>query len=212
MRALAAAFFLAVVPAVAAAGSDSSIRCAGGLVALGDATVDLLGKCGEPTLREGHADLYSVVYHTASGAPARATAVGIERWTYDFGPQRFVVVVTVTAGKVTAIENGGYGYTKAEPVAVTMRRARCEPSALHVGDLKLDVLTRCGEPAVSERRDDLLRLGANVGAGVAVTRTTAITVEVWTYDFGPQTFVRFVTLEDGVVTRIDTGSHGYAQR
>ncbi len=42
-------------------------------------------------------------------------------------------------------------------------------------------------------------------------RTAAVVVEVWTYDFGPQTFVRFVVLEDGVVTRVDTGHHGYAR-
>jgi hypothetical protein len=203
MRALAAALALAVLPGLAAAGSDGSIRCAGGLVSLGDATIDLLGKCGDPALREGQA-LYPVIVYAASGAAMRAVAVGVERWTYDFGPQRFVVVVSVSGGKVTAIENGGYGYTRTEPAAVTFRRARCEPSALHVGDLKLDALSRCGEPALAERRDDLLR---TFGEG-----TRIVAVEVWTYDFGPQTFVRFVTLEDGVIARIDTGSHGYAQR
>jgi hypothetical protein len=212
MRALAAAILLAALPAAAVAGSDSSIRCAHGLVSLGDATVDLLGKCGEPTLRDGHAELTSIVYTTAGRAPARAIAVGVEHWTYDFGPQRFIVMVTVTGGKVTAIENGGYGYVKAEPAAVTLRRAGCEPSALHVGDTKLDLLARCGEPTLAERRDDLVRLVADAANGVILTRTVIVPVEVWTYDFGPQTFVRFVTLEDGVVTGIDTGGHGYAQR
>jgi hypothetical protein len=217
MRALAVAVaavaaVLAVLPAAVRARDDTSIRCAGGLVAIGDATIDLLGKCGEPTLREGHTDLTTVVYTTASGAPARATAVGVERWTYDFGPSRFVVIVTVTGGRVTAIGGGTWGNAAAEPVPLTPPRARCEPTALHVGDLEVHVLARCGPAALVERRDDLLRLTPDQPApGVLVTRTVVVTVEVWTYDFGPQSFVRFVTFEDGVVTRIDTGSHGYAR-
>jgi hypothetical protein len=212
MRALAAAAVLAaVLPAAGVAGSDSSIRCAGGLVSVGDATIDLLGKCGAPALREGRSDLTSVAWRGDGGAVKRASAVTVERWTYDFGSSRFLMFVTVEGGKVTLIERGGYGYAQADPPPVVIRRARCEPSALHVGDAKLDVLARCGEPALTERRDDLLRLSAEVMNGVIVSRTTPIVAELWTYDFGPQTFVRFVLLEDGVVTRIDTGSHGYAR-
>lgn len=212
MRALAVAAVLAsVTPAAAlAGGSDTSIRCAGGLVSLGDATIDLLGKCGQPALREGRTDLTSVAYQADGAKVKRASAVTVERWSYDFGPRRFLMFVTVEGGKVTFIERGGYGYAAAEPVAVSIRRARCAPAAIHVGDSRLDLLARCGEPALSERRDDLLRLTADVTSGVAVSRTVPVTVEVWTYDFGPQTFIRFVRLEDGVVAAVDTGSHGYA--
>jgi hypothetical protein len=211
MRALAAAAVLTVLPSVARAGSDTSIRCAGGLVSVGDATIDLLGKCGEPTLREGRADLTTVAYRTDGASVKRASTVTVERWTYDFGASRFLMFVTVEGGKVTFIDRGGYGYARADPAAAVLRRARCEPSALHVGDAKIDVLSRCGEPTLAERRDDLLRVSAEVVNGVTVSRTTPTLAEVWTYDFGPETFVRFVLLEDGVVTRIDTGSYGYTR-
>lgn len=212
MRAFAAAAVLAVVPALALAGSDTSIRCAGGLVSVGDATIDLLGKCGEPALREGRADLTSVTYRDEGGSVKRASAVNAERWTYDFGRSRFLMFVTVEGGKVTLIDRGGYGYAGADPrPAASLRRARCEPSALHLGDARLDLLARCGEPTLAERRDDLLRVSADVVNGVTVTRTVPRVAELWTYDFGPQTLVRFVLLEEGVVTRIDTGSHGYAR-
>ncbi len=36
-------------------------------------------------------------------------------------------------------------------------------------------------------------------------------VEVWTYDFGPQMFVRFAIICDGVVFRVDDGNRGYAR-
>lgn len=212
MRALVAVAVLAtLLPAAALAGSDTSIRCAGGIVSVGDATIDLLGKCGEPALREGKADLTSISYREERGATRRSSAVAVERWTYDFGPRAFVMIVSLDGGRVTGVDRGGYGYVSGEPALVPLRRARCEPSALHVGDVKLDVLSRCGEPAVAERRDDLVRQTADVGTGVVVTKTVTIVSEVWTYDFGPQTFVRFVSFEDGVVTRIDTGGHGYAR-
>jgi hypothetical protein len=213
MRARAAAPLLAaLLPALAAAASDSSLRCAGGLVSLGDATIDLLGKCGAPTIREGRADVTSIAYRAEGGTVKRTSPVAVEKWTYDFGPSQFVMFVTVEGGKVTAIDRGGYGYDRSSDRApATLRRARCEPSVLHVGDSKLDLSARCGEPTLAERREDLVRVTADTGAGVAVGRTVTVVSEVWTYDFGPQTFVRFVSLEDGVVTRIDTGGHGYAR-
>jgi hypothetical protein len=119
--------------------------------------------------------------------------------------------VTVEGGKVVAVDRGSWGYRKGDKPPVPIRRAQCEPSQLHVGDAKIDLLSRCGEPALAERRDDLLRLTAAVADGVRVTRELPIVSEVWTYDFGPSTLVRFVYLEDGVVTRIETGSHGYAR-
>lgn len=213
MRAVATALVLAsLVPAPALAGSDSSIRCRGGIVSIGDATIDLLGKCGEPAMRDGRTDLTTVAYRAEGEKVKQATAVNVERWTYDFGPQAFLMFVTVEGGKVTFIERGGYGYAKAdaEPPAVPLRRARCEPNALHVGDAKIDVLHRCGEPTLAERRDEL-RTVSNTVNGVVYARSIPVVVELWTYDFGPQTLVRFVLLEEGVVTRIDTGGYGYAR-
>jgi hypothetical protein len=213
MRALATALVLAsLVPAPARASSDSSIRCRGGIVSVGDATIDLLGKCGEPAMREGRTDLTTVAYRAEGDRVKQASAVNVERWTYDFGPRAFLMFVTVEGGKVTLIERGGYGYTtpNAEPPPVPLRRARCEPNALHVGDAKIDVLNRCGEPTLAERRDQL-RTVSHLVNGVIHERSVSVVAEVWTYDFGPQTLVRFVLLEEGVVTRIDSGGYGYTR-
>lgn len=47
----------------------------------------------------------------------------------------------------------------------------------------------------------------------APARTDAVyrTIAIWTYDFGPNVFVRFVRIEDGRVTRVHTGSYGYGK-
>jgi hypothetical protein len=45
-----AAALVALAPAAARA--ESALSCADGIVSVGDAKVDLLGKCGRPALRE----------------------------------------------------------------------------------------------------------------------------------------------------------------
>jgi hypothetical protein len=174
LRAIAViAVFASLVHVSATAASESSLRCAGGLVGLGDATIDLLGKCGAPALREPRVDEAWVAFGGGGSSVQRRVLLAVERWTYDFGPQRFLM--------------------------------------FHVGDAKLDLLARCGEPAaVDTRQESEVRVAADVGAVVAMSASPT-DLEVWTYDFGPNTLLRFVVLENGVVTRIDTGSHGYGR-
>jgi hypothetical protein len=159
-------------------------------VALGDSRLDLLGKCGPPALQEAEP-----VVGTVWVDPSLA----IERWTYNFGPSRFLQIVSLRGGKVIAVERGSYGYPPpdspkdAPREPATIPRARCTPDAFRVGDRTLDVLARCGEPVYRDLRP-----------GQAA-------VEIWTYDFGQQTFVRFVEFQNGTVIRIRTGSYGYSR-
>ena len=217
MRALAAAAVLATLaaPSHPQASSDSSIRCDGGLVSVGDATIDLLGKCGVPALREVRTADAFVAVNTIGPTFGRTAILTSERWTYDFGRQQFLMFVIVEGGKVVEITRGGYGYTRTDPAsaAVAIPRATCEWSALHVGDAKIDLLARCGEPALVEMRKESVVRGvpATLRDGAFVPHAALRDVEVWTYDFGPQSFIRFVVLDDGVVVRIDTGGRGYAR-
>ena len=38
-----------------------------------------------------------------------------------------------------------------------------------------------------------------------------VSVEVWVYDFGPQTFTRLLEFENGKLVKIEAGSWGYSQ-
>jgi hypothetical protein len=182
---------LALAPSAAA--SESSIQCEGGIVSVGDSTLDVLAKCGRPTLVDERLD------ESSFGSGLVAT-VAVEQWTYDFGPNRFLRFVTLVAGRVVGIERGGYGYA---PQSIRgSDRARCEPGALRVGDRTLDLLAKCGEPTL---RASALERRGDGDAWVAVQ------VEVWTYDLGPQSFIRIVTLENGQVVRVERGGYGYAR-
>jgi hypothetical protein len=193
LAALMASLALAASPARGRA--DSSIQCDGGIVSVGDAKVDLLGKCGAPVL----VDQRTEKRHTPEGGHA---LVSVEQWTYNFGPNRFLQFVTLVDGKVARVDRGGYGYP---PEALEPRppgRARCETSQPRVGDSKVDLLAKCGEPILRETR---LETRPGLAGPVSVQ------VDVWTLDFGPQSFVQFVVFENGRVVRIDRGSYGYAR-
>jgi len=188
---------------------DGSMRCGGRLVSVGDARIDLLGRCGEPALRERR------VEEGWSGAASGGVVQGgrtttiIEEWTYDFGPQALVNVVTLVNGRITDIQTRSYGYTSSTPNPVRMPRARCGSGAVHEGDGKLDLLARCGEPAMIDAWDEVPAVVV-LDPGSPFSAGSTVRVEIWTYDMGPNQFVRFVRLENGRVTSITTGTYGYA--
>ena len=112
VHAAAAAVLLAtlILPRTASAdGTESSIRCARGVVSVGDATIDLVGKCGAPALREVTAYGSGAVV-TAGPVYGRLNVATSERWTYDFGPQQLVRFVVLADGRVIRVDTGSHGY------------------------------------------------------------------------------------------------------
>lgn len=207
-------FRLAAVAFLLLAALDAraeSIRCRGGIVSVGDSKLDLMGKCGRPAFQDGRIDERAVSIARDDGVTtSRRTFVGVETWSYDFGPKQFTYTVTLDGGRILRIERGGYGYAGEQPRAAKIDAARCDPARLDVGDTKLDVLSECGEPfSVDVRREEWL-VGTADGEG-SVARTATREIEVWTYDFGPRQLLRMLELEDGKVTRIDTGGYGYGE-
>jgi hypothetical protein len=194
---------LAGLALAAPAAAEDSVRCAGGLVAVGDSKIDLLGKCGLPALQEPSQE-ERVVYDRVFGQRLSST---VERWTYNFGPNHFVVFVTMEAGKIVSMARGGYGYALDSPPAPPIPRARCDHTVLRTGMSSFDVLVLCGEPALRDLRVEAVPLAAGQGALMVST----VTAEIWTYDFGPQAFVRFLEFVDGKLAKIETGSYGYAR-
>jgi len=213
--ALVALTALAASPAAA-----DSIRCEGGIVSTGDRAIDLTGKCGPATLVDRR-QVKEVRVSTAGAAvePAlaggRVAALGaattdVETWTYDLGPNQLIRLVTVAQGRVTRIETAGYGHAAPPRERPALRLARCDPASIGVGDTKLDLLATCGEPAVRDAWEEVRGEGAAAGGEAAAVLVTS-TVEVWTYDFGPDRFVRFARIEAGKVTAVESGSYGYAR-
>jgi hypothetical protein len=199
--------------ALAGAGRADSINCDKGIVSTGDSKLDLLAKCGEPALMEARLEErshYTVSPDGRSGA-GRSVTVTVERWTYNFGPQRFQQFVTLETGRVVKVERGTYGYSLEQ-----LRRpgrglglARCDQIAFHLGDSTFDVLSRCGEPALREQKLVNRSAFGTAGMGQVSGSSGGATVEIWTYNFGSRTFTRFLEFENGTLVRIETGGYGY---
>jgi len=82
-------------------------ECSEQVVTIGDSKSDVLAKCGEPYLKDGHLEELS---EKLESGQVRKTFVNVEEWTYNLGPARFVRILTFKNGKLVDISTGGYGY------------------------------------------------------------------------------------------------------
>jgi len=83
----------------------------------------------------------------------------------------------------------------------------CGGGIISEGDTRADVLAKCGSPDSKDSHDE--ELIERLGPGAR--QKTFITVEEWTYDFGPARFSRIVTLRNGKVADIRSGNYGYGK-
>ena len=185
-------FGLFLSPAIA-----DSISCDGGLVSDGNSVVDLLMKCGQPAWKESHQEEFTD--RLGPGLKQR-TYVTVEQWTYNFGPQQLLRTVTIKNGVVTGVKTGQYGPSKErEPVM-----PECGDRIISTGETKGEVLAKCGEPFYRTSYNEELREQFDE----IHSRRVVVTVEEWTYNFGPQRFLRIITFRNGKVIDVRTGAYG----
>ncbi len=176
----------------------SSISCQGGIVSTGDSVVDLVVKCGEPAWKESHQE--ELTERPAAGL-RQQTYVTVEKWTYDFGPQQLLRIVTIKNGIVTDVRTGReYGLPRDRDTP----KPECGDRIISTGDAQADVFNKCGEPFY--RTSHTEELWEPIGA--SGSRKVVVTVEEWTYNFGPQRFMRIITFRNGRVVDVRTGNYG----
>ena len=204
-----AAIVVALAPSVAGAADGTS--CPGGVISVGDSRLDLLGKCGPPTLVESRpAQVTEWVGDRVQGA-SRTVTITLETWTYDLGSSRLIQYVKLEAGRVADVRTGGYGRAPGvRRVGNAVPRAPCQPASIRAGDSTYDLLSLCGEPVFRDVREEQIAVAEGDGQWVAGAATVVLK-ETWTYDFGPRALVRFVHVRDGRVTGVRTGGYGYSE-
>jgi hypothetical protein len=111
-----------------------------------------------------------------------------------------LAVALAAAWPATALADGGF---------------RCGTRVVDVGDHMVEVQNKCGDPDFVTRRTEkrTVRHTVRVRRGpVEEWVTEEIEVEVpldeWTYDFGANSFLRFVTFENSHIVTIRTGEYG----
>ena len=84
----------------------------------------------------------------------------------------------------------------------------CDGGIISTGDRSIDVLAKCGTPDSKESHQEEVseQLDDNTKQKVFVT------VEEWTYNFGPAKFMRIIVLKNGVVANIRLGNYGYTKQ
>ena len=97
---------------------------------------------------------------------------------------------------------------------------RCESGRLvGVGDHMYEVQKKCGDPDFAGQRIEKRRVKVKVkdrqgsyGEEVSEEREVEILLDEWTYDLGPQRFIRNVVFENGRVIHVGTGGYGTRRR
>lgn len=93
------------------------------------------------------------------------------------------------------------------PLSVNAQQSstlRCRNGIVSLNDTVAEVLKKCGPPAFQDRREQTFSSGHRYGRSFEV-----MTVDDWTYNFGPQEFMYQVIFENGRVARIESLDTGY---
>mgnify|MGYP006275523959 FL=1 len=177
--------------------SALALRCDGAIIDEGTAKPEVLHRCGDPTWRDrrvvetlerkGH-DRWNI----------RSDV--IEEWLYNFGPTRLLRILTFQNGTLRKVRTAGHGF-----VANSRPQSRLEPAAIQVGDTKAEVISDWGEPdavddfyeeRIAKRTpDQVYRIGGQISE--------------WTYNPGPNAFIRILRFENGRLREIVTGERGF---
>lgn len=168
-----------------------ALRCDRRIVDEEDKMIEVLARCGEPSLRDRHPPVnwYGQGYF---GYPE-------ETWYYNFGPNRLLHVLQFRDNRLVRIDTDGYGF---QPPS----NSNCRPEHIGRGMSKLRLLAACGEPA---QRSQYYQMRPQFVHGRVVGHVGVLR-ETWVYNFGPRRLLREVILEDGTVTEINTETtHGY---
>ena len=90
---------------------------------------------------------------------------------------------------------------------------RCGNLLVLEEDYKLQVLQKCGEPFYQESRVEYramrLRGSGIQQPGLDYETLVPVTVEEWTYNFGPHRFMELLIFENGRLVRIKDLGYGF---
>jgi hypothetical protein len=87
------------------------------------------------------------------------------------------------------------------PNPVRAASLRCDSELVSDGALKVEVVLKCGEPMAKDSHVEEIR---DRRTGL----TIYVTVEEWTYNFGPRAFLQTVIFRNGRLVDVRSGDYG----
>lgn len=170
-------------------------HCRGGLISQGDSKLALLKKCGKPSWIDRWAE--RVVELPDTDFEHSISRIN-ERWIYNPGPTQFIRIITLRGGYISKIETGGRGFT------VVSGTKHCDFNNLNLGSPSAIVRAKCGKPDSREQHYEMI-----TGKIAGGRRQVSISVDEWTYNLGPNQFMRVLTFRNGELYKISTGERGF---
>lgn len=172
-----------------------ALPCNGLAPVPGDTMEEVTGKCGPAALREHR----TVTVRETYKKETRSTTTLIDEWTYEFGPEELRQTYYFENGKLVDIRSAGYGRQSDD------RGEACQNGErLAVGDSTVDAYVKCGEPLAREHKSDKVFMVEENG----LLRQTTVSVDEWTYRYGPDLPGYTLRFEDGRVTDIRVRAFG----
>jgi outer membrane protein assembly factor BamE (lipoprotein component of BamABCDE complex) len=88
---------------------------------------------------------------------------------------------------------------------------QCDNHYISVGSFRDEVLELCGEPSMSDswQEERLVDLYIRDNGQWAAARRVLVTVDRWTYNFGPTHHMQTLTFENAKLISIQSGRTGY---
>jgi len=176
-----------------AGASAQTLSCDDGVVESDDSKYVIRSKCGEPTFT----DTTRVTRISSLGDTLLQEFVEVEDWLYDFGANRLVVVFTFEKDRLIGMRSFGYGRDPAGRPAFD--------KVVETGEPTVRVLFLFGPPSYIEERIDTSVISHRGGG----TFPKQVSVETWTYNLGPDRFMRIYHFVDGRLTEIEQGPRGF---
>ena len=81
----------------------------------------------------------------------------------------------------------------------------CDGGIVSAGDRSSDLLVKCGPADFRDSHQEVVEQQLDD----TTQHKLYVTVDEWTYDLGPNRFMRIVVMKNGVITEIRTGSYGF---
>lgn len=195
MNLSSAAALLFVFSALPAYAADGAWRCGDRLVIVGDLTVDVRARCGEPMLVESRTKLRKI---RDERGREKSKMSNVEEWSYRKDERELLRTLLFEDGRLVSIHVGSR-----PPSAESTNR--CERQMFSIGAPAAELKLTCGEPASQDRWVEYIE--EEKEDGVFVGRS--ITRERLVYNFGPQRFLRIFELAEGRLIKQTTGGYGY---
>lgn len=191
------ALFVGLHSVPASPATSDTLRCGNRLVSVGNNKAEVLIKCGSPAWKDAWTD---VVINNVNTVNALRVNVDRERWIYNFGRNSFLRILLFENGRLVKITTGDYGYNASHPSARS-----CDSGEMQTGVTQYEILQRCGEPAFKDsRQEEQLTSIDEHNNRLSIKR-----IDEWTYNFGPNKFLRILKFENGRLVEVKTGDRGF---